>query len=277
MSQVKVRQADWNDYVTYPFLNYFKAASCSLSGDNLLRPVETANWEDVMGYLNTINALQGWNKYRLPSEAEWEYAYRAGGHTPYWWGADGSDATASTHAWYANNSGNITNSANTTGQSNAWGLFEMAGNVMEWCADNYQETYDGVPADGTPFLKPSVSYRVVRGGAWNDPALNLRASLRNDLLQTQALRTTGFRIVMPDVTAPRIMSFTATPGSNGSGAATLHWTLAVPDGCTAYVDGVVQSGTSLAVTGTIGTPVTHTLVVENASGWSMAAVKVVMP
>ncbi|MEI8044972.1 MAG: formylglycine-generating enzyme family protein, partial [Verrucomicrobiota bacterium] len=269
MSEQKIRQSDWAASTSY-----FVGGVGYVYGADTSRPVENVSWNQLADYLTSINTLQGWQAYRLPSEAEWEYAYRAQAaastNTPYWWGL----SALTNQAWYAVNASSQTQPANTATQTNAWNLIGMAGNVKEWVADNYQENYLGVPTNGTPFLNPAVTDRTIRGSAWNDPAANLRGSIRYNMDPATADRTLGFRIVMPDSTAPRIMTLTATSGA--AGHATLNWT--TTNATTLLLDGVDVTGTtSLAVSGTAGATTYHTLVAKNANGWSMATLKVVLP
>ena len=116
-------------------------------------------------YAEWLSAKTG-EFYRLPTEAEWEYACRAGSTTPYFFGADASKLGE--YAWYKANSGGKYQKIETK-KPNAWGLFDMLGNVMEWTLDQYEPYKSGDQVD--PWVKPSHPYPIaVRGGSWNDPA-----------------------------------------------------------------------------------------------------------
>ena len=112
--------------------------------------------------------------YRLPTEAEWEYACRAGTTTTCYWGNDSSAGGA--YAWSSGNSGGTTHLV-ATKQANAWGLYDMAGNVWEWCHDWYAVYGSGAEAD--PSGPGTGSSRVVRGGAWSRGPQNLRCAGRS--------------------------------------------------------------------------------------------------
>jgi len=150
-------------------------------GDNL--PVESVSWNAVQGYLakmNSQNALpSGW-KWALPSEAQWEYACRAGTTTAF---AGDLDEMA----WYAPNSGGKTNPVGTK-KANAWGLHDMHGNVWEWCLDYYGDYASGSATD--PIGATSGAGRVIRGGSWPFTADYCRAAIRN--YRTPAFRDVNF-------------------------------------------------------------------------------------
>jgi formylglycine-generating enzyme required for sulfatase activity len=163
MGKYEVTQNQWREVMgTSP--SYFK-------GDNL--PVENVSWNDVQEFVKKLNEKEGTNKYRLPSEAEWEYAVRAGTTTRYSFGDDKS--MLYDYAWYYGNSGDITGMGNTheVGQKkpNPWGLYDMHGNVLEWVQDSWHSDYNGAPTDGSAWESGNGSDRVSRGnwmGAWTD-------------------------------------------------------------------------------------------------------------
>jgi len=160
------------------------------------RPVINVSWNDAQVYcdwLNRMTGLRGEFGYRLPSEAEWEYACRAGTQTRRWWG-DSWDPTK------ANGAGSFEDHRTSpVGHypANRWGLHDMIGNVYEWCADSYADNILNLPPDGTPYqdsVKPKQSFRVLRGGSWGNDPQNLRSADRSrnrpDLRDDDA----GFRV-----------------------------------------------------------------------------------
>jgi formylglycine-generating enzyme required for sulfatase activity len=168
--------------------SYFKG-----SGD---LPVEWISWEDARAFCDKLNAREkpqlGGARYRLPTEAEWEYACRAGSTTRFNFGD--ADASLGKYAWHAGNSGSQTHPVSQK-RPNAWGLFDMHGNVWEWCWDGYQENYYAA-SPGIDPLGPSgaVVGRVIRGGSWSNIPLNCRAAYRNRITQLNQNGSLGFRV-----------------------------------------------------------------------------------
>ncbi len=136
-------------------------------------PVEGVSRNDAQNFIDKLNRLDHAFKYRLPTESEWEYACRAGT------AGDNAGALSDT-AWFSENSGGSTHPVGQK-QSNAWGLADMLGNVLEWCADSYHHTYDGAPTDGSAWLdSQQTRSEVFRGGSWCGRAPSMRATSRND-------------------------------------------------------------------------------------------------
>jgi formylglycine-generating enzyme required for sulfatase activity len=134
------------------------------------RPVENVSWNDAQEFISRLNDLNEGHIYRLPTEAEWEYACRAGTTGDF---AGNLDSIA----WYAGNSGNQTHPVGTR-QPNPWGLFDMHGNVSEWCEDFYDEHgYGGSPGTN-PFGPLRGEYRVLRGGSWDIDGSLARSATR---------------------------------------------------------------------------------------------------
>ena len=155
-------------------------------GDNY--PVYYVSWNDIQTFITKLNELTG-ETYRLPTEAEWEYAAR-GGKQSQGYKYSGSN-TADDVAWYNVNSGNISHPVGTK-QANELGIYDMSGNVWEWCADWYGAyTADAV---SNPTGATSGTYRVFRGGSWFSNARNVRVSSR--YYDTPSLRFNyiGFRL-----------------------------------------------------------------------------------
>jgi formylglycine-generating enzyme required for sulfatase activity len=162
-------------------------------------PVVAVSWNDVQKYLSWLTAKTG-QLYRLPSEAEWEYACRAGTHTAFSFGEDISTERA-------NYDGNFTYNNGVKGefrqgttrvdafQPNPWGLFDMHGNVWEWTQDVVHENYEGAPSDGSAWEQGGdPARRVLRGGSWLYQPRYLRSALRNGYSAVLANDIVGFRV-----------------------------------------------------------------------------------
>jgi formylglycine-generating enzyme required for sulfatase activity len=133
------------------------------------RPVECVSWNDAVEFCQKLSALTG-ETYRLPSEAEWEYACRAGTTTPFYFGETITSDLVNYDGNYPYGSapkGSYRKETTEVGQfpPNAFGLYDMHGNVWEWCADTYHESYQGAPTDGSVWEKGGKD-RVLRGGSW---------------------------------------------------------------------------------------------------------------
>ena len=152
-------------------------------------PVESVSWEDVALFLKRLNARDTRQAWRLPTEAEWEYACRAGGEREPGLGAI---------AWYKANSGDRTQPV-ATKEPNAWGLHDMQGNVAEWVQDWYSPDYyeDSPAADPKgPEAGPETgSYRVIRGSCWHNTSENCRAAIRGFDFPVSRFDYVGFRLV----------------------------------------------------------------------------------
>ncbi|MEO8435945.1 MAG: formylglycine-generating enzyme family protein [Pyrinomonadaceae bacterium] len=151
-------------------------------------PVEQVSWDDAQKFIQRLNQTNDGYVYRLPTEAEWEYACRAGTTGDY-------AGNLSEMAWYADNSGNRTNPVGQK-RPNAFGLYDMHGDVWEWCEDWYHETYAGAPTDGSAWLSGGKhEYRVLRGGSWGRNAALLRSALRSWGPQNHSSNHLGLRVV----------------------------------------------------------------------------------
>ncbi|MDP8238185.1 MAG: SUMF1/EgtB/PvdO family nonheme iron enzyme [Candidatus Hatepunaea meridiana] len=159
-------------------------------GDNL--PVENVSWNEIKDFLKKLNKKDPNRNYRLPTEAEWEYACRAGTTAKYYSGDSESDLKRV--AWYDGNSGKKTRPVGQK-QPNEWGLYDMHGNVWEWCEDCYHDGYNNAPNDGSAWVSPSESYRVSRGGSWRNYPEYCRSANRNDFHLDTCGSNGGFRLV----------------------------------------------------------------------------------
>ncbi len=164
------------------------------------RPVINVSWNDATAYAAWLSEQTG-QRYRLPTEAEWEYAARAGADTPFWTG----DCI---HTDRANYNGNYdyNNCGAKTGvyrgrtveagslPANAWGLHETAGNVWEWVRDCWHDNYQGAPTDGNAWEESGCARRVVRGGGWNNSPRGVRSAYRGRDTPDGASDSLGFRL-----------------------------------------------------------------------------------
>ena len=170
-------------------------------------PVEQVSWLDAVLFCNKLSeqekktpfyringrevTIAGGNGYRLPTEAEWEYACRAGSTTLYPFGDDMSKL--GDHAWYESNSGLKTHPVGQK-RPNAWGLYDMLGNVWEWCQDWYEDGYYRASPPADPPGPSEASYRVIRGGSWNDNARYCRPASRYGSAPEYRGDYLGFRV-----------------------------------------------------------------------------------
>ena len=168
-------------------------------------PVEQVDWQDAVTFCEKLTALPAENTacrlYRLPSEAEWEYACRAGTTAPYSFGETVSlkevhyfGLNASTWAKVASTAGKTEKVGSHT--ANAWGFFDMHGNVLEWCNDWWGESYYAESADSDPLGPLHGDERVVRGGSFSQFAVDCRSAARLGRAPSSKLNTIGFRVAM---------------------------------------------------------------------------------
>ena len=173
-----------------------KADPSSFKGDD--RPVETVSWNEVQEFLSQLTKRSGGAaRYRLPTEAEWEYACRAGSSNTFGMGADKTPITVQTLPDYAWLSGNANNETHPVGQRkpNAWGLYDMHGNVWEWCQDGFSPRFYATSPAADPVYTGPATERVLRGGSWFLEARSLRCAVRGGNLPEFKSQYAGFRIV----------------------------------------------------------------------------------
>ena len=177
MSLSEVTQEEWQQVMQ---------TSPSQFHDFYTQPVENVSWDDAQAFIRKLNEKRERGiKYRLPTEAEWEYACRAGTTGDY---AGELDALA----WYS------AKQTHAVGNKlpNAFGLYDMHGNVWEWCQDVFHDSYVGAPTDGSAWLNGGVpGTRVLRGGSWYDPAVLVRSASRQGVSANDHSNGYGFRIV----------------------------------------------------------------------------------
>lgn len=156
-------------------------------------PVMNVSWEDAAAYAKWLSDQTG-QKYRLPSEAEWEYAARGGKDTPFWWGGTVGQNRANCKGcgskWDKKKAAPAGSFA-----ANPYGLFDTAGNVWEWCLDTWHDSYDNAPADGSPWLGGDDTRRVQRGGSFGSKPRYIRSSARGRGAPDGQYVYLGFRVL----------------------------------------------------------------------------------
>jgi formylglycine-generating enzyme required for sulfatase activity len=206
MSKFPITQAQWQAIATQPKVeldlnptpSYFKGAN---------RPVEQVNWYEAVEFCKRLtNLLEGKLIYRLPSEAEWEYACRGGTTTPF---AFGETMTGELANYYSSRTFAQEKPVPSKGETtdvgqfppNAFGLYDMHGQVWEWCEDDWHDNYEGAPTDGSAWLKSGEnaqksSNTVLRGGSWVNYPVNCRSACRyNYLGRVNRNNDIGFRVL----------------------------------------------------------------------------------
>jgi len=189
MSVTEVTQAQWQAVMGSNPSCFFKGFLGLGKNEDL--PVECVEWDDAVEFCRKLSQKEG-KGYRLPTEAEWEYACRAGTTTRFYFG-DG-DSQLSDYAWHAGNSRRKTH---TVGQKkpNAFGLYDMHGNVSELCSDWYDEGYYSQSPADDPKGPSTGQYFVRRGGCWYDDARYCRVATRNHVSPVHSGYDIGFRVV----------------------------------------------------------------------------------
>ena len=165
--------------------------------DDSLSPAVYVSWNDAQLFIAALSAYTGL-AFRLPSEAEWEYACRAGTAERFYWGDDPSYTVGDDYVWWRYNAYDVNEKyAHIAGLRlpNAWGLYDMSGNVWEWCEDDDHPDYTGAPTDGTAWVDwPRASDRRVRGGSWGNNGSACRSARRGKNSPSDAYGFTGFRL-----------------------------------------------------------------------------------
>ena len=182
LGKYEVTQAQWQEIMG--------ANPSHFKGDPN-RPVERVSWTMVQEFISKLNAREGHSLYRLPTEAEWEYAARAGSTTKYYFGDD--DALLGQYAWYNKNDKGATHPVGQL-KPNAWGLYDMMGNVWEWVQDWRGPYIAGQQVD--PQGPPTGNARGYRGGGWGYPHIRCRVAFRSYDSPNYVYGTHGFRLAM---------------------------------------------------------------------------------
>jgi formylglycine-generating enzyme required for sulfatase activity len=165
-------------------------------------PVENVSWHDAVDFCKRLSELPeekaAGRVYQLPTEAEWEYACRAGAKTTYFFGND--PKSLGTHAWFEGNNNERTRPVGKK-KPNAWGLYDMHGNVWEWCADWYGEYPKAAVTD--PAGSNEGTLRVLRGGGWMDTQAIIRTARRGRITPDHVNTFVGFRVVLSSQEIPK--------------------------------------------------------------------------
>jgi formylglycine-generating enzyme required for sulfatase activity len=200
MGRYPITQAQWRAVATLPQEEITLETDPShFQGDD--HPVESVNWHEAVEFCQRLSKETGRN-YRLPSEAEWEYACRAGTKTPFHFG----ETITTDLANYDGNSvyekgpkGEYREQTTAVGEfevANNFGLCDLHGNVWEWCADAWHNNYKGAPVDGSVWeAGGDDSYRVIRGGSWDDDPWDCRSAYRYYFTPDGRDNRFGFRVV----------------------------------------------------------------------------------
>jgi formylglycine-generating enzyme required for sulfatase activity len=194
MSKYEVTQAQWQKLMgNNP--SAFVGANCNSPNGCDNHPVENVSWNDVQKFIEFLNKKEK-KIYRLPTEAEWEYAARGGSTTKYYFGND--ESVLGEYAWYTNNSDSKTHPVGQK-KPNGFGLYDMSGNVYEWTGDWFDSSYynkfeNQLAID--PKGAETGSIRVLRGGSWYYRPQSVRSSHRNDWLPDYRNDFIGFRFVL---------------------------------------------------------------------------------
>ncbi|HBC57133.1 MAG TPA: formylglycine-generating enzyme family protein [Gammaproteobacteria bacterium] len=160
-------------------------------------PVFNVTWRDAQAYVDWLSEVT-LQQYRLPSEAEWEYAARAGSESRYSWGDQIENNLASCQgcgsSWDGNSPAPVGSFA-----PNGFGLHDMHGNQWEWVADCWNETYEQAPTDGEPWLEGDCRYRVIRGGSWSHEPHHMRSAARSKEALFRKNLVIGFRVARDEL------------------------------------------------------------------------------
>ena len=192
LGQHPVTQAQWRAVMG-------RLPDCRFHGADL--PVDTLCWRDALAFCARLSQQTGL-RYRLPSEAQWEYACRAGTHTPFSLGESITSQYANfagIHTYRDAPAGVYRHGVSPVGSflPNAWGLHEMHGTLWEFCADTWSEDYLGASPDGSAGISPhGPAYRVARGGSWHEVPQHCRSAMRLRVAENERLEYYGMRVLL---------------------------------------------------------------------------------
>ena len=195
IARFPVTQARWKQIMSPAFWKMVKASNPAWFKLSPEHPVEQVTWHDAREFIQKLSALnKGRYHFRLPTEAEWEYAARSCGKQSKFSGGSELDKLA----WYSANSGMTTQPVGLK-QPNELGLYDMSGNVYEWCLDRYQEDAYKKHPEKNPLIKAGSGRRVIRGGSWSNSPHELRCCYRANVSPDFKGNYIGFRVVMTPV------------------------------------------------------------------------------
>ena len=201
LGKYQVTQAQWKAVAAFPQVNKeLKLDPSRFKGDN--RPVEQVSWEDAVEFCDRLSNHTK-RQYRLPSEAEWEYACRAGTTTPFHFGQTITTDLANYNGGRVYGQGpkgvyrEETTEVGSFGVANNFGLYDMHGNVWEWCQDDWHNNYEGAPTDGSAWLdnEESSDRKLLRGGSWAYNPGGCRSAYRHYGNLVVSIYNIGFRVV----------------------------------------------------------------------------------
>ncbi|MGK7907499.1 MAG: formylglycine-generating enzyme family protein [Synechococcus sp.] len=199
MGRYPVTQAQWRVVAGYDRSDRdLKLDPSDFKGDN--RPVENVSWDDAQEFCKRLSVKTG-KDYCLPSEAQWEYACRAGTETPFHFGETITTDLANYHGSYSYGGGPTGEIRGKTSEvgifpANDWGLNDMHGNVVEWCEDVWHDSYEGAPKDGSAWIKTNreKTSRLLRGGSWFNSPWYCRSASRSFYSRGLIDDFVGFRV-----------------------------------------------------------------------------------
>jgi formylglycine-generating enzyme required for sulfatase activity len=209
MGQFPITQLQWSTVVALPkVLRDLNPDPSEFKGNS--RPVERVSWHDAIEFCQRLTQYTD-RPYRLPTEAEWEYACRAGTTTPFHFGSTITPEVANYNWDEVYDRSEFKKSKDFEGTTpvgkfevaNAFGLFDMHGNVWEWCEDHWHENYENAPIDGSAWIDPEAeedARRVLRGGSWLVGPRSCRSASRDGYVAWIRYSSYGFRVVC---SAPR--------------------------------------------------------------------------
>jgi formylglycine-generating enzyme required for sulfatase activity len=202
MGKYEVTQDQWAAVVKLPKVSRDLTPNPSAFKTDGKTPVQNVSWWEAVEFCERLSRFTG-RKYRLPAEAEWEYACRAGTRTAFHFGDIITSELVNFDARYPYGSGpkgamrRQPVAVGSLGAPNAFGLYNMHGNLAEWCLDPWHDNYIGAPNDGQPREAGSgADFRVLRGGSWYDGGASCRSAERDKEPPDRKLDVTGFRVVM---------------------------------------------------------------------------------